>query len=324
MDEQHTSGWEIEVWNVQTIPHFKFWIPLEGIVKFSGDNNDGKSIVRKFFYDTVGCQLHIKDNRYCLINDNEDFARMVIRKLDTGIEFEAYAHRESSKTYYELRLKGQEPIRRYIKDKGLETIVYDAGFHYLEKREFSLNVHPANTPNLFETTSAICNKEVYDSATEDPELNLAIENVQNVIAEIKSNMEECQTKMAISYSKINTSVLVDETEEMKRVMQMQALRKNIEAIYPMEILELKSPPTIDNISTLSVDRARDALLNLRIPAKELGNLIEQLKALKDIPKFSNAYESMKDYRASIEAKRAEVCVVCGRGVFDDVESHCAS
>lgn len=306
----------IEVENVQTIPKFRFDLPQEGIVKFSGDNNDGKSILRKFIFDIIGCQLHLKDNRYCLINDNQEYATCTIHR-NSGMELYVYAHREASKTYYELRIPSQQPIKRYLKDKGLETLIYDMGFHYLSKRDFSLNVHPANTPNLFETTSSICNKEAYDSATEDLHLNQAIESVENIIIEIKEQIDEHTNKLAIAQSKINTSILIEEREALDNVVKLQKLLKAIDSIYPMDMKDLHLPKDVKYLRDLSTLNVKYYLENFSLPSKEVGNLIKNIKILQGIQPLSDISKSMHDYLVNKKAYDEEKCPVCGRSVFND-------
>lgn len=305
----------IEIVNAQTIPRYRFELPREGIVKFSGDNNDGKSILRKFLFDIIGCQLHIKDNRHTLINDNEDFAMCTIHR-NSGVQLQVYAHRESSKTYYQLDNE-HGSVKRYLKDKGLNELVYDFGLHYLAKRDFSFNVHPANTPNLFETTTSVCNKEAYDSVTEDMHLNQAIESVTNIIVEIKDEMDKADTQLAIAQSKINTYVLIDEYSEINRVRQLQKLLKAIECIRVIDLVDLKDVPDISYLRKLDSTNLRYYLDNMTFPIEGVEKLIKNAKILSGLPTISDASESMGEFLKNKEAYENETCPVCGRRVFDN-------
>lgn len=306
----------IELINVQTIPEFRFEFPKEGIVKFSGDNNDGKSILRKFLFDIIGCQLHIKDNRHCLINDDKEFAICRVHR-HSGMQLEVYAHRESSKTYYKLDLPDGTSVLRYLKDKGLDELVYDFGFHYLAKRDFSFNVHPANTPNLFETTTSICNKEAYDSVTEDMHLNQAIESVENLIVEVKDEINKADTKLAITRSKINNYVLIDEMKEMNKVRNLQRLLKAIDSIPVIELIDLKEVPDVSYLRSLDTTNLRYYLEHMALPTKDVGKYIKNAKILNEIPMLTNALPSMREFLINKKAYEEETCPVCGRRVFDD-------
>lgn len=313
------SGYLLRLVDVQTIADFTFELPKEGIVKFSGGNNDGKSIARKVLFDMIGCQFHIKDNRWCLINDDKDFAKCIFTNLENGSEIEAFIHREQSQTYYELRLKDKEPIRRYIKDKGLKELMDVFGFHYLEKRDFSLNVHPANSPILFETTTGICNREAYDSATEDPKLNTAIENVENVISELKEHITEEETAKKIAEAKINRSLEIDEKAEIAIIDKLRRLRNNIDAIIPIDIIELKKPYEPNSFIFEDLSILRDSLLSLKKENKRVRHLYKNIEILSSIEPVDSIYNNIIDYKAKLESFKDETCPTCGGSLLD---GHC--
>lgn len=241
---------EFLLMNLQSHKNTVIVLPETGLVRFVGENSNGKSVLPKVLSATISCTLNRKELRDSLIRRGESQGLFMIRKYNDDY-LKVNIHRESAKTFYELRI-GENIIKRYISDKNLNELIELFGFHYNSKRNISLNNYETNTPLLMVSNSDVENWDILDEAMADTRG----QNAAECLRENKKELEEIKKKLTeqISRDRAVLASCVLYNLEKQETIQMRA-KNYISAINKMmcsKLPEVKRPMDINSIKRLSI------------------------------------------------------------------------
>lgn len=180
--------------NIQSHQDVLIELPETGVVVFTGDNSNGKSVMRKVLSDVISGRIKQLRNRKSLVRRapgvHEGY--LEITKYD-GSKLTVCINLEASQTYVELVRAGGDTLKRYLSDKSFTDLVYEFGFHYNENRDISLNIFDSDDTLLFFRTSHATNGDVLDTALTDTDARMKYDvlNVQyNQAMQMRRTFEE--------------------------------------------------------------------------------------------------------------------------------------
>ena len=143
-------------------------MPETGLVVFSGDNSNGKSVIRKVLEDTIAYNINKAKVRKSLISKDRNEGSLEIIKYD-GSSLYVNINLEASQTWVRLTRSDGESVTRYLADKNIPELVREFGFHYNDTRDISLNICDSDDSILFFRTSHATNGDILISALTDTE-----------------------------------------------------------------------------------------------------------------------------------------------------------
>lgn len=156
----------IRTHNIQSHKDVLIELPETGLVVFSGDNSNGKSVIRKVLEDTIAGNIRAPKARKSLINKGVSEGYCEITRYD-GASLFININLEASRTFVRFTRKDGQEIVRYLSDKTIGELVKEFGFHYNDNREVSLNICDSDNSILFFKTSHVTNGDILNSALVD-------------------------------------------------------------------------------------------------------------------------------------------------------------
>ena len=106
--------------NIQSHTHTVMEFPETGIIRFMGDNSNGKSVMVKVLQDVVSNAISRPANRRSIVRRGHSYGELLLESYD-GRELFVQISLEAAQTWAELRTTGAQPIRRYLSDKAIPS-----------------------------------------------------------------------------------------------------------------------------------------------------------------------------------------------------------
>lgn len=230
------SIYSIRCINCQAIPDYTFYFPRTGLVRFLGENSNGKSILGNILDRVWGCRLNQIRKRKSSIRWGHSYAEIIITDYDGNV-FKAHIAQEAAETYYELTEVNRDPIRRYLADKSeaLHALVSAFGFQYNEKRDMTLHMFVPFTELLFINTSDVVNYDMLISAARDTKVETAIANVTDIMNDLSLGMDSVKRIVENLRSEIMGLSFYDDKKESQIEQICLELANAIESIIEVEI-----------------------------------------------------------------------------------------
>lgn len=170
-------------------------LPETGLVVFSGDNSNGKSVIRKVLEDTIAYNINKAKVRKSLISKDRSEGSLEITKYD-GSSLYVNINLEASQTWVRLTRADGETVTRYLADKNIPELIREFGFHYNDTRNISLNICDSDDSILFFRTSHATNGDILISALTDTEAqtryDVLYEQYQEALATRRQFLENLQ------------------------------------------------------------------------------------------------------------------------------------
>lgn len=232
---------QIKTHNIQTHRDVTIDLPETGLIRFSGENSNGKSVIRKVINDLARNEFTRPQTRNSTISFGEQYGELTLTRSD-GVVLYARIHHEAAQTYAELR-NGNDVIRRYLSDKTIPELVQMFGIHYSDVADRSLNVMDSDESLLFYKTPYKANGALVQTATRDSKAETAYEELARVVTETKKVKNELDKQIAIAEAAKSALSIHDisEQEEKKRLCEKYAYI--LEHLEPMvELLDISAPP----------------------------------------------------------------------------------
>lgn len=295
--------------NIQSHQDTTIEVPRTGMVRFVGENNEGKSVLVKIFDATVSATLHRKETRLTLINDDSEEGYFIVEKYE-GEKLTVRVHREAAYTFYLLEVPGKDPIKRYLADKGLDELVQRFGFHYNKDREMSLHVYNTYDQLIMVTTSRVTNFDILDEAITDRGAQRALEVLTKTKDDVDNLYKNLSIKIGNSQSAIAALVVHDvEREEMFK-KKAKLFRQYLKVLTVPTLPDVKGYPDLTNVRLLDTSGVESSLVDLKDNYDSLLNSYRVLQGLGDITDASYQITKMRE---AVDAIAKEECPTCGRG-----------
>lgn len=187
-------------------------LPETGLVVFSGDNSNGKSVIRKVLEDTIAYNINKAKVRKSLISKDRSEGSLEIIKYD-GSSLYVNINLEASQTWVRLTLANGESVIRYLADKNIPELVREFGFHYNDTRDISLNICDSDDSILFFRTSHTTNGDILVSALTDTEAQMRYDVLYEQYQEALSNRRQFLDNLQVAQAAKEALVLYNIEEE---------------------------------------------------------------------------------------------------------------
>lgn len=287
--------------NLQAIKRAEMDLGETGIVQFTGNNSNGKSILCKVLQYWTNGGIKNKATRNVLIRDGEETGVLtMMHNKKSLILVIAMENKDTSVTYLD---GDDEPITRSISDTGWENLIEKFGFRTYANGEVCLQISPTYGPIPFVTTSPATNGEIKNTICSDKIADSFIEAV------------DTYTWPALRLRKKELEGLIEGTEIVLNAVKNDVWRK-IE-------------PLLDDMEAYFKILANCKELNLRpiivppfddivpLPSLNITNIkMQYIYPSLNINPIGN---TLQDYVTALNG----VCPTCGRKFVDD-HSECSS
>lgn len=230
----------IKTVNLQSHREVEVTLPETGLVRFSGPNSNGKSVITKVTRALISGEINQPKVRNTLIS-KDAVAGEVIYESYAGDVLTCHLQREASVTYVSLKKADGERITRYLADKTWLDLVYDFGFVYNKERDVPLQIIDDATPLLFIDTSNKVNFEVLNTALTDEKASLALDQLVIAKKDITKSLTNLSEKLAVYKKTMNDFEIYDIEDRERRIAKLKKLCDVLDRIYFPVI------PTIPNM-----------------------------------------------------------------------------
>lgn len=261
---------QIYLKNIQTIDEFLFKFPEKGVVQFTGNNSNGKSILGKAVSRVVLQMLVHDDKRLPLIQDGKDSAlvNMAYNKRGLIVNID----KDANKTYYGLIRENGEKVIRHLREGGITEILREFGFVVYGKNLVCLQICETFGLMPFINTPDTINGEIVNSVTTDIPSEQFLENYKITFKEAKALMNNykreitsCETALSMREPK-DVSGLKELIERSKVVQEKATYLKRAEHIilepFPKLEFHYKKAEKLDMLPLITRYTKSPKLFNL--------------------------------------------------------------
>lgn len=281
----------VEVINIQSHKQWKMDLPEQGLVRITGPNSAGKSIILKLLrYFLDNGIIHPK-TRAGLITRDCTFGETIYTRSD-GAVLTLHVTVDASTTYVKLVYQGGEPIVRYLADRNYLSLIKDFGFHYNEDRDVSLNIGEGDKSILFFTTSPKANDEVLSEATADASASATAEHLEQLLSDSREMRNRADSNLKVLDNALHELKDYDTDTIREELVQLQRWYNFLSAVYIPIIPEILPVPRVHSISVYKP----------RIPNIVWPKVIDVKVSIPDITQIAE----------DIKVLRQNVCPTCGR------------
>lgn len=244
----------IRTQNIQSHKDVSIDLPETGLVVFSGDNSNGKSVIRKVLEDTIAYNINKVKVRKSLINEAASEGSLELIKYD-GSALLVNINLEASRTWVRLRRADGTEVTRYLADKNIPELIREFGFHYNDNRDVSLNICDSDDSILFFRTNHVTNGDILNSALTDTGAQQKHEALSNVYSEAYSLRASYMENVRVATVAKDALVLYDIDRETKLLERVQTITAILSHIYIPDIWDLEPVPQVTyfDLPALKID-----------------------------------------------------------------------
>lgn len=286
--------------NIQSHVHTVMEFPERGIIRFMGDNSNGKSVMVKVLQDVVSNNISRPANRRSIIRRGNSYGELLLESYDGNTLF-VHIALEAAQTYAELTMGDNPLVRRYLADKAIPLLVREFGWHYDDHCGVSINIHNDTDGLLFVDTKKSINFELLAGMRSDAFSEAALVEIERLVKETKQKRDEMQHAYEIAEATFLSLQYWDVDEEAK-------IRD--ECLYYASLLENLTVPAVPVFELTRAPRLYPAFK----PAPSM-----------EIPKLYPPMQQQPTNAAAILVDIAQivngVCPTCGRALYEGGHSH---
>lgn len=228
----------IQITNLQSHSDTHIDLPETGIVRFYGDNSNGKSVFVKAIYALRSGDISSPSCRRDLVRREHSYGELLLERYD-GVKLLAHIHLEAAQTYCELEGPNRPLVRRYLSDKNISTLVDEFGIHYSEQYDISVNIHRDDDPLLFTSTKHSVNYALMDTTLADKQAECSLEELTRLIKQGKDTVKTLD----------NTLIGIKSTQEALTIYNIEeeaSKKEELEHIlYILERCETHMLPVVE-------------------------------------------------------------------------------
>ena len=277
--------------NIQSHINTVLEFPEVGIVRFLGDNSNGKSVMVKVLQDVVSNNISRPAARRSIIRRGNSFGELLLESY-SGDTLYVHIDLEASQTFAELTKAGAQPVRRYLADKAIPSLVREFGWHYDDKSGVSINIHNDTDGLLFVDTRKSVNFDLLSSMRSDAYAEAALTTITDLVKTTKQKRDDMRHAFEVAEATFIALKSWDKEAE---------ARVRDECIYYAELLENLTVPTLP---TFTLTRAPVFIQPLpNVPVMQMPHLHEPMEYAP-----AKAGELLK----SIAQLMSGTCPTCGR------------
>lgn len=224
--------------NIQSHEDVFIELPETGLVVFTGDNSNGKSVITKVMEDVVSNAISNVRVRKSDINRDCNSGTLEITKYD-GSSLFVNLNIEASQTWVSLTRANGEVVKRYLADKTIPDLVREFGFHYNKERDISLNICDSDSSVLFFGTSHVTNGDIITSALTDPDAQMRYDVLSEQSRQalvLKQNFED---NVKIARAARRALIMYDVDDLQKKLEQVRKLENVMSHVYVPELREVQ-------------------------------------------------------------------------------------
>lgn len=290
----------IKLVNIQCHKELDIVLPKTGVIAFTGNNSNGKSVVSKVLKCLLSNQYQSRPKvRASLINRNAAYGEALFVRED-DVTLLLHLTRDAASTYLTFTAPGCEPVKRYLADRCFQDLCREFGWHYADTRDLSLNIAELDDPLLFFATSFGCNYDILETAMSDPAASLSLERVKQVMKEAVELRETATSRINACNTVLRGLCMYDIDKEQARLDKLSALYTVLSKVY------LPSLPAIDPVPKVTLYTVYRPVL----PAVVYPKFYDIRVSLQDILPLASEIDSLK----------RKVCPLCKRRFIGDGEN----
>lgn len=278
--------------NIQNHAEVVIDLPPTGLIVFTGDNSNGKSVIVKAVRALVLNEIKKPRKRASLVNRKASYGEAIFIRTDDVI-LTMHVAREAASTWISLEVPGQDKIVRYLSDKSYTELVQTFGLQVAGESGISLNVAEADESLLFYKTPTKTNHEVLQIATVDSRAMTAATNMENTLSETRQFRDACAAQARTIKPALQELHIGDVEALTERRNKLFRYYSILSHIYIPTLPEIKAVPKV-------------RITNVYIPT--LPNV--------KWPKVHNVYLDVPDIipvASELKSVREGKCPTCGRG-----------
>ena len=203
---------------------------------------------------------------------------------------------DAASTYAELTRPGDPPVRRYLADKAIPSLVKEFGWHYNSDHSLSLNIHQDVDSFLFVDTKKSVNFDLLNSIRSDQYAEASAASIAQLWKASKKQRADILHTYEVAQATYAALQYWDVAEEGRVKDRCVYLARNLEALDIPEMPRVRIVPKV-------------SILPLPPPMPRL-RFIKQLPLFtKELPAIEKSMQEYKDLASGI-------CPTCKRKLTD--------
>lgn len=268
-----------------------------GIVRFHGNNSNGKSVLVKVLNDVVSNAISRPNNRRSIIRRGNEYGELMMQRYDNTTLFIRIAM-EAAATYAELTRPDSPPVRRYLADKSIPLLVKEFGWHYNSDHSVSLNIHQDVDSFLFVDTKKTVNFDLLNSVRSDQYAEASAESLEKLLKASKKQRGEISHAYEVAQATYTALQYWDIEKEQKAKDECSYLARNLEA------LDISTMPVIHPVPKVRI-----------MPIVPPMPVVHYIKLM---PLFLVPFPDITKNTGDVQALASGVCPTCKRRLVE----HC--
>lgn len=278
--------------NMQSLKEVVFEFPPTGLIVFTGENSNGKSIFCKVLKALITNEIKLPVKRASLVNRDALYGEAIYYR-DDGVVLSLHLARQAKDTWVKFEAPEREPIVRYLADKNYMELVKAFGWHIDDKSGVSLNVAEVDSALLFYKTPTKVNGSILETARTDSSADKVLENFTITLKETKQ-LREQYVQQARTFQTALHELKVEDVDALTaKKEKLEYYYHNLSSVYLPELPEIRPVPKVTFVSPYIPS----------LPKVVYPVIVKIACNLPDITVVADELKSLREYR----------CPMCGRG-----------
>lgn len=233
--------------NIQSHKDVYVELPETGLVVFTGDNSNGKSVIRRVLHDTISYAIRNVRVRKTLINKECNEGYLEVTKYDGSVLF-ININIEAALTWVKLTRQNGEEVTRYLSDKTIPELIREFGFHYDDNRGISLNICDSDESILFFRTSHATNYDIITSALTDSDAQMRYEVLKEQYQQASNLKAQFQDAARVATAARTTLAMYNVEEEQELMNKLYKCANIMEHTYVPKLRKVNPVPYVKFIN----------------------------------------------------------------------------
>lgn len=233
--------------NIQSHKDVYVELPETGLVVFTGDNSNGKSVIRRVLHDTISYSIRNVRVRKTLINKECNEGYLEITKYDGSVLF-ININVEAALTWVKLTRSNGEEVTRYLSDKTIPELIREFGFHYDDNRGISLNICDSDDSILFFRTSHATNYDIITSALTDSDAQMRYEVLKEQYQQASNLKAQFQDAARVATAARTSLAMYNVEEEQELMNKLYKCANIMEHTYVPKLRKVNPVPYVKFIN----------------------------------------------------------------------------
>lgn len=269
--------------NIQNHAEVVIDLPKTGLVVFTGENSNGKSVITRATRAIIQNEISKPRKRASLVNRNASWGEITYIRGD-DVTLTVRIAREANATYVKYVEPGQEPVVRYLADKSYVELIQRFGWHYDDDTGITLNIAEAEDSLLFYKTSNKTNAKLLNTATQDRSANTVLQNFN----ELLNLGRQTRTANVQKIKSFNTALEQLEVYDVEALQakrdKMQMLYNRLAGIYFPTLPKIRPVPKVSFSDIQFPDLPKikyPRIMNVSCAIPDITPIAQELKVLKE-------------------------------------------